>query len=339
MERPFRRFAVNLSVGSLAGAFVITVILCGGLLVIFRWLHVANEDWRRTSCSNKLRLLGAATEAYQAQLGALPPSVVGPDQPTWAFFLWPYREAAPVRPDMPPDGKTAKTAADPNPVADGKAAEKKPPPADLSLVNRYDFRKACTDPDNAALLAEMTWPGFFCPTRRAGIQRVEVDGLSAQPGDYACVGPPDGGDPFDPRSSAMLIVAEAPGGDATFTKVRGRTTRKDIIDGLSVTAMIGEKHIVDDGLWNAALAIDGGDGPVMLGRPMYFTRLMGAVVDRSLATGPNDRSATDLFGSWHPDVCLFLMGDGSVKELHHGTDRRVLSALAARNDSAKSDGK
>jgi hypothetical protein len=99
--------------------------------------------------------------------------------------------------------------------------------------------------------------------------------------------------------------------------------------------MIGEKHIPAGSLWNAELAIDGGDGPVMLGRPMYFQRLMGHEVARSLAAGPADRSAEGLFGSWHPGVCLFVMGDMSLKALNNNTDRAVLSALAARNDGEK----
>jgi hypothetical protein len=325
MDTPSRRFAINLSVGSLAGLVMLVVALCGGVLFVFKWVQVSNENARRTRCERNLAELGYAVYAFHESHAALPPAALAPDEPTWAFFVWPYRNARP--PDLQTAPETPSSAE--KPPEEGKDQR---PPVDLSLANRYDFAQKCLASPNAAVLSGMTWRGFFCPTRRAGQRLVEVDGLSAQPSDYACVGPTNGADPFSADSNAMLVAARLPEGEVTFAKVASPLTLEDVPDGLSATAMLGEKHITAGGLWNTELAVGGGDGPVMLGRPMYFLRLMGEEVDRSLAEGPADHSAESLFGSWHPDVCLFLMGDGRVKPLHNQTDRAVLSRLAGRND-------
>ncbi len=325
MDKPARRFAINLSVGSLVGLAAVAVVLCGGVLLLFKWVQVANENARRSRCEFHLARLGYAAYAFHEDHGSLPPAALGPDDPTWAFFLWPYRDAPP--PEGMKTSKTGQSEQDTPALADSR---KRPSP-DLTAVNRYDFAENCLAPSNAAVLGSMTWPGFFCPARCAGERVVEVDGLTAQPSDYACVGPTNGADLFSPDSNSMLVAARLPGMTA-FAKIRSAVTLKDVTDGLSVTAMLGEKHVVEGGLWNPELATGGGDGPVMLGRPMYFMRLMGTSVDRALAQGPADRSADNLIGSWHPGVCLFLMGDLSVRPLHNETDQGVLSGLAARND-------
>jgi Protein of unknown function (DUF1559) len=329
MDTPPRRFAINLSVGSMVGLAALAIVLCSGVLFLFKWVQVANENSRRVRCEFNLARLGYAVYAFDELHGALPPAALAADEPTWAFFVWPYRNGGP--PKSMQASKTGKSR--------GKTstADDTPPrtPPDLTAVNRYDFGQNCLTPANAALLGGMTWPGFFCPARRAGERLVEVDGLEAQPSDYACVGPTNGVDAFSSDSNAMLVAGKLPPGAATFAKIRSPVTLKDVTDGLSVTAMLGEKHIPEGSLRNSELAIDGGDGPVMLGRPMYFRRLMGEEVHRSLAQGPDDRSADNLFGSWHPGVCLFLMGDLRVKALNNGTDRVVLSALAGRNDGEK----
>ncbi len=329
MEQPARRFAINLSVGSLAGLAAVAIVLCSGVLLLFKWVQVANENSRRARCEFHLAQLGYAVYAFHDLHGALPPAALGPDEPTWAFFVWPYRNVGP--PEAMKTAKTAPSQRKTSPTGDARQR----PPADLAVVDRYDFGQNCLAPPNAAVLGGMTWPGFFCPTRRAGERVVELDGLEAQPSDYACVGPTNGADAFSADSSAMLVAAKLPPGVVTFAKIRSPVTLNDVTDGLSVTAMLGEKHIPEGSLWNTDLAIDGGDGPVMLGRPMYFMRLMGETVDRPLAQGPADRSTDNLFGSWHPGVCLFLMGDISVRALHNDTDRSVLSALAGRSDGEK----
>jgi hypothetical protein len=38
------------------------------------------------------------------------------------------------------------------------------------------------------------------------------------------------------------------------------------------------------------------------------------------------------FGSWHPGICLFVMGDGSVRPIQPAINTQTLGYLAQRDD-------
>src|SRR5262245_30907345 len=99
MEQPGPRFRLRFSAGPLIGLIVVVIVLAGGLLLLFRWLQVSHENSRRARCEMNLAALGTAVYIFHDEHGALPPAVLGRDGPTWAFFLWPYREG---------DGKEAR---------------------------------------------------------------------------------------------------------------------------------------------------------------------------------------------------------------------------------------
>ena len=92
-------------------------------------------------------------------------------------------------------------------------------------------------------------------------------------------------------------------------------------DGLSNTFFVGEKHIPnqkygvspDNSIYN-------GD---------HGASFKSAGVGRPLARGP---SGTGQFGSYHPGVCQFVMGDGSVRIISVGLDPTNLARLANRYD-------
>ena len=64
---------------------------------------------------------------------------------------------------------------------------------------------------------------------------------------------------------------------------------------------------------NDGLVFDGGGYINQNGRPML--------------EDPRNR-----FGGWHPDVTLFLFGDGSVKAISNDYSPNVLQRLGSRND-------
>jgi hypothetical protein len=97
-----------------------------------------------------------------------------------------------------------------------------------------------------------------------------------------------------------------------------------IRDGLSNTLLVGEKHVpygkfgqgwFDNSLYN-------GD--------TYFSSTRAGGLEFPLARSvKEDRWC---FGSYHPQLCQFAFGDGSVHVLSSSINPRTLGLLANRND-------
>ena len=112
-----------------------------------------------------------------------------------------------------------------------------------------------------------------------------------------------------------------------------QTRFKDISDGLSHTFFVGEKHVRPDQLGintpgniNASF----GDGSIYNGdHPWAITRVAGP--SHPLALHPFETFRSQ-FGSWHPGICQFGMGDGSVRAVPNSLNFTVLGYLAQRND-------
>ena len=98
----------------------------------------------------------------------------------------------------------------------------------------------------------------------------------------------------------------------------------DILDGLSNTIVVGEKHVplgkFGVGWWDCSMY--NGD---------YY-------VCSSRAAGPEyplAKTMTELswaFGSYHPDIVQFAFGDGHVRSINVNIDPHTLGLLANRND-------
>ncbi len=174
-------------------------------------------------------------------------------------------------------------------------------------------------------------PIYFCPSRRApdtaptqsiaGDQNDDFGPLGPHIpgalGDYgACTGTEncDGADCTDPANGAFRVDTDE------RDKNVGAIRIADITDGLSSTIFVGEKHVHLNHFGEGVLdcSIYNGD---------YYTCSTRSAGPKYLLA----KSATDSvvgFGSYHPDICQFVMGDGSVHALTLGIRPQTLALLA-----------
>ncbi len=97
-------------------------------------------------------------------------------------------------------------------------------------------------------------------------------------------------------------------------------------DGLSYVIVVGEKHVQPEGFGQGIYMDTSVYNPDNLGR---FGRFAGP--NFALARDPSEPVNMN-FGSWHPGVCQFVFGDGSVQSLSVSINTVILGHLAVRDD-------
>lgn len=259
----------------------------------------ARDSSMRMQCSSQLRQFGLAIQNYHDIKGGLLPSHLEDNasgtntgQATWAVLILPFIDQEP-------------------------------------LYDTWDLSKtynAQTTFNHAVSPSAI----FYCPARRGtdsvsklGGQDNFAGGLS----DYAVPGGDDGTIPgtwYGRYSRAALIAADCSQGPG---RCRSRTKISSVSDGMSNTALLGEKHVrtsrygqsdEDNSIFNGASILN----HIRVAGPGY-----------ELATNPDyTTNATLIFGSSHLDICNFLMGDGSVRALRSSTPGSKLRAIMLRDD-------
>jgi prepilin-type N-terminal cleavage/methylation domain-containing protein len=107
-----------------------------------------------------------------------------------------------------------------------------------------------------------------------------------------------------------------------------RVRHKDVPDGLSMTFLVGEKHVPA-----AKLSQFPEDGPAFDGDHFpAASRVAG--VGAPLARGPTDEDPASVitFGSAHRGICNMAMADGSVRPFSVHTSTRTLAEYAHRSN-------
>ncbi len=304
---------------------LLVVIAIIGVLValLLPAVQVAREAARRTQCQNNLKQSGLALHKHHDTFNTLPPmNIRGSGEAPWNVHLLPYLEQQSAFQEW-----------------------------DLKAIGAF-FRLG---PAGAKLSArQLQVKAYYCPSRRpanglsknghsrnfAGIATYNEPGSL---GDYAGVG---GGITGTFIDEGLLKGLDRTGmwdlssGVFAIIDAKPRSRFANCTDGLSNTAVIGEKHVrlLFFGESNASTA---GDGPFFCdNQPVWITRLMGRQVlgpgqflDRTLANGPNDSfRPAERFGSYHPGACLFLFGDGSVRTVPNNADVNVLTSIALPDD-------
>lgn len=173
-------------------------------------------------------------------------------------------------------------------------------------------------------------PNFYCPSRRnpstpptwsiitAYGESYETPGAL---GDYACCVGTSGIDIWD---QGLNI-----GPDGAFrlgTNGKGRPF-SDFTDGLSNIVLVGDKHVPIGGFglapWDNAM-FDGANNAWGRGLGPAYPLATSITYDKIVKSW--------LFGSYHPGICQFVFGDGSVHPLSTSLDPVILGYLSAVDD-------
>jgi prepilin-type N-terminal cleavage/methylation domain-containing protein len=298
---------------------LLVVIATIGILValLLPAVQKVREAASRAKCANNLKQIGLAIHNFHDSHAVLPPGRVDPDGGvTWAVLILPYMEQD-------------------------------------TFYKQWDIsRWFYFHPDSVRMTQTAM---YYCPSRRAA----EADSISDQGeipdepwsggnppysppyfgalGDYAaCAGDNSAGHAYNTQTAnGALILA-----DYTHVSINGnnrspyfispwssRTRFESITDGLSNTILIGEKH-VPLGKYGRE---DNGDGSIYNGDPRNENAARIAGPANPLARYPEESYRIN-FGSSHPGICQFLMGDGHVRAIPLTINGTTLGRLAVRDD-------
>lgn len=314
---------------------LLVVIAIIGILIalLLPAVQAARESARRTQCRNNLKQMGLALHSYHGSYRTFPPGVVSAlSNPGWV---------------MPPGACTAF----PNDVGTGWSffARMLPFLEQENFDSTIRFELPIADPANAAARRTVV-KAYRCPSDY-GPEQISV---------YDCGSPPsDANTPTiltDAASTSYVgsLGGAKVGGDPLygcyehqpFNGVFHRNLAiraADIIDGLSNTVGIGERH---SGYVRSAWAGLVPGQEVLLNfdaRPKPYNPALApcqnwrppitAVVCHSRQSAFNDPTGSPgQFYSPHPGGCQFMFMDGSARLLRDGIARPVMWSFCTRNN-------
>ncbi len=302
---------------------LLVVIAIIGILIamLLPAVQAAREAANRTQCGNNLRQLGLAVHNYHDINGALPPL---------------YSRTRPT-----PGGSLGTFRSHPSftfllPFLEHRAAWEQLV-ITLRAINDTDTAPGGGGQTNLENLAAVRASTFNCPTR--GPRTVARDGATWQTTDYAPLWsartPPTISVYTDTISQHNGMIVR-PIADASSSRpVVSRTTFGSVTDGLSFTALFGEKHMGQFWLGGADV-----DFPVMMfSGTVRCAKVTGYALTKSpredgAAGGGTDvflaRPSSGSFGSWHPSACQFCFGDTSIKRVKNFTSVASLKRMTTR---------
>ena len=309
MRKPHRQPSAAFTLIELLVVIAIIGVLIALLLPA---VQKVREAANRIKCGNNLKQIGLAFHSFHDATNGLPPTRIWHNDAAklsyaaWTVLIMPYIEQD-------------------------------------NLYHDWDLTKTYYEQTEVA--RETVTRLYLCPSR---VSTLLLSINNAQdklnnifyPGaliDYAaCSGDrlPYGGLLDDPTADGAIIEGK-PTFDAAGNLVswRSRTSFTSITDGLSHTIFVGEKHVIPPKFGISTVdnaGYHGGHGP-----PRNIARVGGpefplAQDYRTPLPDPDDDER--VFGSCHPGIVNFLMGDGSVRVIPVGISPAVLRLLTVRND-------
>ena len=290
----------------------IIAMLIGLLLPAVQKVREAAD---RTTCANHLKQIGLAVHNFHDGHQCLPPSRLDrTGGVAWTVLILPYIEQ------------------------DGFGRRWDP--------KRWYYDQGTTVAEGDTLRATPVTI-YFCPTRRTRTTEPTVSITGDLPdiafpgsrshypgalGDYACSAGDNANGQFNTdQANGAFVIADYRRSKTTSPCVlaswSSRTSFASVTDGLSNTIFVGEKHVRLGGFGRG----EEGDGSVYNGDPTNANAARVAGPNNLLARSPTEPYRTN-FGSYHPGVCQFALGDGSVRAVAVSVSGTTLSRLSARND-------
>jgi len=287
---------------SLRSAFtlveLLVVIAIIGVLValLLPAVQSAREAARRMQCTSHLRQMGLGVINFEDVNKVLPYTRTDPSE-TWAVLLLPFIEQQ-------------------------------------AQYGLWDLKKNYYNQTNEARLP--TGKVMVCPSRRKPPRQSKDNNFDKLQGDvnapftpggvsdYAVnCGTKDGQTDYYPDSAFSGIVYSIDTACNGPFWYKGKPMRLAMItDGLTNTIFLGEKHISVKELDFEGSTYNGDNG-----QPFKKAGVGNAIIRSPTIVGNMSR-----FGSWHPGVCPFVMGDGAVRIISNDIDLTTLGYLAHRFD-------
>ena len=346
---------------------LLVVIAIIGILIalLLPAVQSAREAARRAQCQNNLKQIGLAIQNYHDIKKEIVPAWLttdaGPnndcdpdDSPSWAFLILPYMEqdnvyqlgnlAVKLSSGGPttPHGQLRSTSIDTYFCPTRRAAPL------LTTSNPGG--------NNAGSVGD-----YGCVSYAFGGATVATQGGGMVPSSS----PPGGVNANRPRTwDSAMVVARAynrsttantstingfPPGALGARDFRAMTSFSSVLDGLSNTAFIGEKAVHKDHMQNGSDKWQ--DGIIYYGdtidpnaknQPLdiaWFSRRLAPnnATYQLIPREPTSANPQNRFGSWHPGISMFVIGDGSVRAVKNSTSTAVLQRFGSRADKLPFD--
>jgi len=288
----------------------IIAILIGLLLPAVQKIR---EAANRMKCSNNLKQISLAMHNFHDTNGVLPwgRSKGALDSPSWAVLILPFIE----------QDNVYRRFTDPNINGTNFPMIVRGNNPMVTTHNLIRGQWVATGGMQSPISV------YNCPSRKGNRVVREQDGNSVTEGiasDYG-VNYGSGTSAAENENGAFNFSCGPCGDGHNFA---------DLIDGLTNTILVGEKHVTQAGIgkFDAATGAEQ-DFSIYSAQPGKWAYVTGRKAGSNfpLALGPTTPYANQ-FGSWHTGIVLFAFGDGSVRGLKTSTAGSVLGLLAARDD-------
>lgn len=322
-------------------------------------IQAAREAARRMQCVNNIKQIGLAVHNFESTTNHLPPLSIHSGRPSFWVLMFPYIEKQALYDAVSKDGweKSMQSGDDPSDFVrhrqwwNGLTYQEKTAFASVSSYYCPTRRKGPAFTTESCDIEDGhdTMPlgpcGDYAVIIRVRAKNEDGTYVPGPNGWFLCFDSTNK-EHADPHFGPLRVSMYSGSGNVDNNKPRDTLARWQ--DGVSNQLVVGEKHIPLSRLDKCgAYWVNQADCSIMqtsvrnatsAARQIYETlRLPNSPIDFEL-DGPDSSRDTSAvgefgFGSYHPGVCNFLLGDGSVRSISNATPMDpILCSLADVSD-------